>query len=299
MDSGSDFSGFGGAGIQFKKHTSHGTFFLDLNGTGSSDNGGSGAALLRIGAEFSLHNCDFNNNGGAGLIVDEDSNIHIETSNITGNAGAGIIVLGDGILDADTSTISSNTGHGIEVSGGGDASVSGSTIANNGGYGVYVASGGRATLAGNSISGNALGSVGMQDRVNVASSKPVEADSYIGTYVPANATDGDSSSDSSRWISDSTSNPHWIAIDLQQEYMVDEARFWTGEGGFNEPIANYQLQAWDEGLQSWTTIISRTGNTSSAVVETFTAVSTSKIRLLTDSGTQVKLYELEIYSNGV
>jgi hypothetical protein len=72
-----------------------------------------------------------------------------------------------------------------------------------------------------------------------------------------------------------------------------------GEGGYNEPIPDYELQAWDEGLQTWTTILSRTGNTSSAVVETFQAVATSKIRLLNDPGVQVKLFELEIYTGGV
>ena len=40
-------------------------------------------------------------------------------------------------------------------------------------------------------------------------------------------------------------------------------------------------------------------SSSSAVVETFQAVATSKIRLLNDPGVQVKLFELEVYTGGV
>ncbi|HUV65508.1 MAG TPA: right-handed parallel beta-helix repeat-containing protein, partial [Sedimentisphaerales bacterium] len=290
------FDGYWGGGIRFLNFGKKASCFADFRYTDSINNGSEGLFLIGVKFDFSLHDCDFSGNTGAGMVVDADSDGHVETSTFNDNGAAGILVKGDGILDVETSTISGNTGHGIEIMSNGVATISGNTITSNGGYGVYVCSGGTATLVGNTFSGNAAGTIWFQDRTNVALNKDVAADSEVSPYYAVNAVDGNKVDDASRWLSADTTDPHWIEVDLWDTYQIDEVRFWTGEGGYNSPLPDYEIDAWDG--EDWVPIVVRTGNTSSEVVETFDPVFTNRLRLLNDPGIQVKLYEFEALTGG-
>jgi hypothetical protein len=132
---------------------------------------------------------------------------------------------------------------------------------------------------------------------NVALGQSTATDSVNGTYVGANAVDGDISSDSSRWVSANTAYPHWIEVDFPTPRMVSEISFYTGYQGYNNPIAAYTLQQWDSGTSNWVSIVSRSGNSISAVDEQFTPVNTTKIRLYATQGTTdnyLRLYEIMV-----
>lgn len=264
----------------------------------STGNGGDGILLLGISSGNSIYGSDFSGNDGAGVLVEDGSDVHIEGTTISENGEVGIVVEDGGILSIEDSTIDDNTEDGIEVQSGGDATISGNTISGNGAWGVLAGSGSTTSISGNDISGNTSGPIHYEDRTNVALGKPATADSYYGSYEPYLAVDGDNSSDASRWLSADTTDPHWIEIDFEQAFVIDEVCFWTGDGGYNEPLPDYKIQVWDDSISDWVTVISRTDNTSSEVDETFDAVLTSKLRLLNDPGVFVKLYELEAYSGG-
>jgi hypothetical protein len=128
---------------------------------------------------------------------------------------------------------------------------------------------------------------------NVALSKNVTVNSTYATYPGAYAVDGDISSDASRWVPLNTAGPHYITVDLDGVYNINQIKFYTGENGYNIPISNYSIQRWDG--TTWIDIVKRTGNTSSQVVENFGTVTASKIRLYNDPGERIKLYELQIF----
>ena len=132
---------------------------------------------------------------------------------------------------------------------------------------------------------------------NVAQGQTTATDSVNGTYVGANAVDGNITADTSRWISANTAFPHWIEVDFPVARTISEIRFYTGYQGYNYPIAAYTLQRWDAGTSSWVAIISRSGNTNASVDELFTAVSTSKVRLYATQGSvdnYLRLYEIMV-----
>lgn len=132
---------------------------------------------------------------------------------------------------------------------------------------------------------------------NVALGQTTATDSVNGSYVGANAVDGDITSDTSRWVSANTAYPHWIEVDFPVAKVIDEIRFYTGYQGYNNPVAAYTLQRWDDSSGTWATIVSRTGNGNASVDENFTAVSTSKVRLYATQGTTdnyLRLYEIMV-----
>jgi len=136
-----------------------------------------------------------------------------------------------------------------------------------------------------------------QVNTNVALGQTTATDSVNGTYVGANAVDGNIISDTSRWVSANTAFPHWIEVDFPVPRTINEIRFYTGYQGYNYPIAAYTLQRWDAGTSSWATIVSRTGNTNASVDENFTSVTTSKVRLYATQGSvdnYLRLYEIMV-----
>jgi hypothetical protein len=134
---------------------------------------------------------------------------------------------------------------------------------------------------------------------NISLNKPTIADSESNsTYISSHAVDGISTDATKRWISANTSFPHWIEIDLQGFYKVNQVKFWTGWGGlYNEPVGAYQIQTWDG--TNWVTAVDISGNVNSVVDHTFTNVTTNKVRLYATEGTSgnlaIKLYEIEVY----
>ncbi|WP_165452235.1 discoidin domain-containing protein [Paenibacillus thalictri] len=128
---------------------------------------------------------------------------------------------------------------------------------------------------------------------NVALKKAVTVDSTYSTYAAANAVDG-ISADESRWLSANTSGPHWLAIDLGQNYTIKSAEITTGKGA-NEAVSNFKLQSWNG--TAWVDIpgTSVTGNTSTKVLQTFTPVTTSKVRFYSTDNGYVKVKDIRIF----
>jgi hypothetical protein len=68
---------------------------------------------------------------------------------------------------------------------------------------------------------------------NVALNKTTLADSTLRNFYPSNGVDGDSTSTSSRWISDNLSPHHWYAVDLAQYYVLRGMSLATGYSNSN------------------------------------------------------------------
>ena len=130
---------------------------------------------------------------------------------------------------------------------------------------------------------------------NLALGKTVTTDSDVGSNTPgSNAVDGNNSSNSSRWVSANTAWPHWIEVDLGGTYSIDQLKFWTGYNGYVNPV-QYQLQYWNG--SSWAVALDKPANSDPSVDESFTAVSTNKVRLYGTGGSDnyFRLFEIEIY----
>ncbi len=84
----------------------------------------------------------------------------------------------------------------------------------------------------------------VQAQINVAVNKPVTVDSEISSQPSWKAVDGLNYSNSNRWVSDDYGYPHWIEIDLGQEFQVGGINFYTGYYGDNNPVNEYKLQSW-------------------------------------------------------
>ncbi len=130
---------------------------------------------------------------------------------------------------------------------------------------------------------------------NVALNKLVAVDSVNGSSAGSNAVDGDNSSDSSRWVSANTAWPHWIEVDLQGHYLINELKYWTGYQGYSRPITDFQFQRWDG--NNWIDIFVVDGNSDPAYSRTFVPVTTSKVRLYGTAATDnyFRLFEIEVY----
>ena len=142
-----------------------------------------------------------------------------------------------------------------------------------------------------------LYSLNLYSQVNVAVNKPVTVDSETFSQPAWKAVDGLNYSNVNRWTSQSTGYPHWIEVNLEQEYRVESINFYTGFYGDNHPVYAYQLQSWTG--SAWTDIVHRTNNSTPVVKEIFSPVSTSKIRLYASSGEgpSLMMYEIEIFAS--
>ncbi len=130
---------------------------------------------------------------------------------------------------------------------------------------------------------------------NIALGKPSSSDSFsASTNTSSKAVDGNIVDVESRWLSANTSWPHWIEIDLLNNYEIEQIKFWTGSGGYNRPV-QYEFQVWNG--SSWITMVDGSSNNLAIVDETFSKISTSKVRLFGLGGIDnyFRLYELEVY----
>ncbi len=127
---------------------------------------------------------------------------------------------------------------------------------------------------------------------NIALNKSVTASSsYTLNYGAENAVDGDNFSDTSRWISElSSSEDHWIEVDLSGNFEVTGVNFWTGWKGYNTPLTNYTIDYWAQ--DQWLELFTASDNSQPVVAQSIDSVVMSKIRLRTPSW--VKLFELEV-----
>ena len=136
------------------------------------------------------------------------------------------------------------------------------------------------------------------DAANRALQQPARADSLLSeAYPAANAVDGDRTSLPSRWISGSGAYPHWIEIDLGQNYALENMQFWTGHTTGPYPLYDFALQYWNG--TGWTDLYSETGSDNAGYVNaTFgPTVSGNRVRLFVTDGLDsiVRLYEIELY----
>lgn len=135
---------------------------------------------------------------------------------------------------------------------------------------------------------------------NVALNKPAQADSLFNAGYPADkAVDGNSTEDASRWISGEGPFPHWIELDLQQNYVLSRLRFWTGKNHVDPfPLTDFALQHWDG--TAWTDLYAETASANTGEVDaTFGPVlAGNRVRLhVTDAAEDslVRLFEMEIH----
>ncbi|WP_248926724.1 discoidin domain-containing protein [Paenibacillus hamazuiensis] len=128
---------------------------------------------------------------------------------------------------------------------------------------------------------------------NVALKKAVTADSTYSTYAAGQAVDG-IVADESRWISANTNGPHWLEINLGQNFTIKSAEITTGKGN-GEAVSNFRLQSWNG--TSWVDIpgTSVSGNTSTKVIKTFNPVTTSKVRFYSTDNGYVKVKDIRIF----
>lgn len=132
--------------------------------------------------------------------------------------------------------------------------------------------------------------------INVAAGKPVQVDSVNGSSDGSKAVDGNAWDDSFRWVSDGSSWPHWIEVDLGEVELINEVRFWTGFNGYNQPPSDFRFQYWTG--TNWADIFAVSNNENAAFWQKFPGVATDRVRLYATDGPDnfFRLYELEIYA---
>jgi len=110
--------------------------------------------------------------------------------------------------------------------------------------------------------------------------RAASASSEMAKYPASNAIDG-TISDNSRWVSEKSGAPSWLALDLGETRRLAGIHLFTGHGS-KDVIADFKIQFLREG--KWLDIPSATitGNTASALALAFdqtVAVETDKLRL--------------------
>ena len=149
---------------------------------------------------------------------------------------------------------------------------------------------------------NANNSLDLSNNPNVALNKPATSSSTYLTNIATNAVDGDTTSDTSRWLVQFSSRPlpAWLEIDLQGSFTIDSFRIFEGANA----LKDFQFQVWDVTLNSgaggWAVALNVTNNANNPVTtyRAITPVATSKVRLFitahNDTGF-IRMYELEVY----
>ncbi len=130
---------------------------------------------------------------------------------------------------------------------------------------------------------------------NAAVDKTTTAKSEDSGYPATNATDGDISSNSSRWFTkDGEGFPTWLEVDLGAVDSIIGARFYTGYNGYKDAPSDFTIESWDG--SKWAPFITETGNTDAAYKKIVPMVKTSKVRLNITNGAsdRIKLFEFEL-----
>lgn len=149
------------------------------------------------------------------------------------------------------------------------------------------------------------------ERKNIALNKPVKASSVregeFGNppeyqYYPAElAVDGIWDTKESRWLVARLAGPHWLEIDLEDEYAVDTIVVWTGDPSTsnNDMIKQFKMQYLVG--EDWVDIpgASVEGNDRFEVVFTFDPVTTSHVRFHSDERDIIRVREILVYGDPV
>ncbi len=110
--------------------------------------------------------------------------------------------------------------------------------------------------------------------------KSAAASSNLPNYPAANAIDG-KVTDTSRWVSEKSTEPAWLALDLGEKRKLAGIHLFTGYGA-SDVISAFKVQFWSAG--KWLDIPSAdvSGNTANALAIAFdqtVSVETDKLRL--------------------
>ena len=139
-------------------------------------------------------------------------------------------------------------------------------------------------------------------RENLALLKPATADSYVNAAEsPDKGVDGQRYT---KWCAvAATVIPHWLVVDLQQEYMVDSFTVrHAADGG--EPAKwntrDFCIQKSPNGTSGWENLVCVTGNTQNVTYHSITPTLVRYVRLYITQPTQdndkaARIYELEVY----
>lgn len=146
---------------------------------------------------------------------------------------------------------------------------------------------------------------------NLAPSATLSVDTTSGTYTKDKAVDGIKNADASRWVSTNTAEPHWFQLDWASSKSISNIKVWSGKAngvGTGYQIYTFKMQSWNG--STWVDIpgASVTNNTQDGFVGqyndfTFTAVTTTKIRMYITDGvnvagnTDARLLEIEVWGD--
>ena len=135
---------------------------------------------------------------------------------------------------------------------------------------------------------------------NIAKGKSVTTNDATSSGPVSNLVDG-VISDDSRWISSQNGSTYWAEIDFGAEYEIVAADLYTGKDDGTWALETVRLEYLKGG--EWITIpeTETTGNgrTNTDLMWTFTPVTTSKVRLVSEDGARgVRVRELMIYTQG-
>jgi len=130
---------------------------------------------------------------------------------------------------------------------------------------------------------------------NLALGASVTGDSTNGANAASRAVDGNAASDGSRWVSANTAWPHWLELDLGDDYQISQLKFWTGFGGYGQAPTDFRFQYWADG--QWHDVFAETGNQDPTYSRYFAPVTASRVRLYATAGSDnyFRLYEIEVY----
>ncbi|UPK42511.1 discoidin domain-containing protein [Paenibacillus pabuli] len=136
---------------------------------------------------------------------------------------------------------------------------------------------------------------------NLARNAAITVDSTFSGYSAAKINDGDRNTtlgENYSWANDRNSPlPQYVVVDMRAANSINRIDLYTSQG---YPIADYDLQYWN-GL-IWVNLVQVTGNQELMRSHTFSAVNTTKVRVVARKGPShqpgyVRINELEIYGN--
>ncbi|MDY0083873.1 MAG: DUF4998 domain-containing protein [Ignavibacteriaceae bacterium] len=138
---------------------------------------------------------------------------------------------------------------------------------------------------------------------NIAQNKTATSSGHYLVYLPKYAVDGIKNVDLSRWTAKTATGPHWLEIDLGEEYQISAYQAYlyketeTISTPENDPPFQFQALVND----SWLTLDDVTTRTSQPVHKVVfpEEVTTSKVRIYIPGGTfpnKFQLYELEVFA---
>jgi alpha-mannosidase len=143
-----------------------------------------------------------------------------------------------------------------------------------------------------------------ETRTNLALGKTVWADTFISGENPEKAVDGTVWNNSKWCAATAILEPHWLVIDLGQDYDVDTFVIrHAGDGGETSDwnTRDFCIQSSPDGISNWSDLVCVQGNTRNVSRLVIDPVSTRYLRLYVttptqNSNTAVRIYEVEVYS---